>query len=127
MPLALGIAGAAFIALAWAVYPLAIAALAGLRSRPAPSRSVPALSVTCILAARETERFLRPESGAEGARVRRPAGVDVLVAPEHARRIMAARIGGEAALRKRLRRRLRTDFANIVRIDLANVPDRGSV
>lgn len=54
MALALGLAGAAFIALTWVGYPLAIAAVAALRSRRAPIRSAGTPLVTCVLAARET-------------------------------------------------------------------------
>ena len=68
-----------------------------------------------FFAAREPQRLLRPERRAEGARIHRPAGMDMLVAPEDARRIVATGIRGEAALRKGVRRSFGVHDADVGR------------
>ncbi len=68
-----------------------------------------------LLAAGEPERLLRPECRAECARVGGPAGVHVLVAPEHPRRVVAVGVRRVAAPWKRLGGHLRVDLAEIAR------------
>ena len=68
-----------------------------------------------LLTACEAQRLLGAERGAEGPRIYGPSGVDMLVTPEHAGRIVAVRIGREAALGEGVSCRVRIEESDIVR------------